>query len=162
TPDGQHLFSVRDGKSYKWDAVTSKQLGSPTTPLVSDGKPTTWGLTTPEGQALWAQRGGPWILWDDKTAPHKLIGPLGVVNYGMVSMLFSPDGKILAVPTLNPKSDTERKITLNEVPTGKLLHSMAVVDGLREGPGPRGRVLGKAVMFFAPDSKLLAAFADAK
>jgi WD40 repeat protein len=155
TPDGKHLFSPGDGRIYKWDAVTGKQLGSPATPLVSEGRPTAWGLTSPEGQALWARMHA-WGLWDDKTNTGKNIGPLGVMpNAPTLFVLFSPDGKMLA------QTGGADKLTLHEVPTGKLLHTIATMavdvrEMVRGGTDPRSHIL-----FFAPDSRLLAAFADA-
>src|SRR5262249_47027495 len=141
------LFSLHDYTMYKWDAPTSRQLGSSAPQLVSEGKLTPWGLTTPEGQALWTQQVGGGLLDDKLNLPKVVNGPFLGCNR---SYLFSPDGKMLAVhhkATLRGKG--EDKITLHEMPTGQLLHTIPTV------------AVGRLV-FFPPNGKLLAAFADAK
>src|SRR5262249_26464657 len=133
----------------KWDAVTGKQLGSPAT----------GGLISPEAQAVWTDLNAANIGIGKPNS--KQPSPLPSVKRPSGLILFSPDGKILAVcdgrETRRGARDKipESKIALYEVPTGKLLHTSAI-DNARLGEYQRG------LMFFTPDSKLLGAFADAK
>src|SRR5262249_58181828 len=101
------------------------------------GKARAWGLSTPEGRVQWAQQRGAFrvdssgkALADGGGQPTRVIGPLGAYEDLDVrqSYLFSPDGKMLAIrhtKRIGPKGKggkTEQKITLHDMPNGKLLH----------------------------------------
>jgi WD40 repeat protein len=152
TADGKHLFSRgSDGTVHRWDAATGKALellATPRSPLQ--------GMISPDGKVLLIPSAQGCVLVDAATG--KELATIASNLRGLVqAALFSPDGKLLAV-----RQAQEKKIELYEVPTGKLLHTIGFVPG---GPMPGDVVrqpinIAPPVMFFAPDSKTLAAFAD--
>jgi WD40 repeat protein len=152
TPDGKHLLSrSSDGSIHRWEAATGKALD----PLAL-AQPLQ-AVPSPDGKVLVVPSAADQTGMFADAATGKELGKIPILlrNFSL-AMLFSPDGKTLAVRQVQ-----EKNIALFEVPTGKLLRSFAIVPG---GPGPvGGGRLGNAsvpVMFFTADGKTLAAFAD--
>jgi WD40 repeat protein len=156
TPDGKHLFSrSSDGAIHKWEAASGKDLGPLTLP-----KSSLRTSVSPDGAVLvtMSAPGQASTIVDAVTGKELGKLPANPRDF-YAAMLFSPDGKTLAVRHVQDK-----KIGLYEVPSGKLLQSIPIVPG--GGPMPGGGFGGPgnvapAVMFFSPDGKTLAAFADA-
>jgi WD40 repeat protein len=153
TPDGKNVITKSsDGRLLKWEAGTGKELEAIALPEQSPR-----AFMSPDGKVLATSRPALGLLFLDVATGKELgmIPPKDQPKFGNASMLFSPNGKMLAV-----RQFQDKKIGLYEVPSGKLLHSIPIV---LSGPiGPRGGVdlAGDApLMFFAPDSKTLAAFA---
>jgi WD40 repeat protein len=155
TPDGKHLLSRSgDGAIHRWDAATGKELDP--LPLA---QPSLGAVPSPDGKVLVVPSvAGPQGSMFADAATGKELGKIPtLLRTASLAVLFSPDGKTLAVRQVQDKN-----IALFQVPTGKLLQTFAIVPS---GPGPTGAGgrLGNAstpVMFFTPDSKTLAAFAD--
>jgi WD40 repeat protein len=152
TADGKYLISRGgDGTVQRWDAATGKALellATPKSPLQATLSPDGKVLLTPSAQ------GSAFV----DAATGKELGKIASNPRGLIqTALFSPDGKLLAV-----RQTQEKKIELYEVPSGKLLHTIGFVPG---GPMPGDVVrqpfnAAPPVMFFAPNGKTLAAFAD--
>jgi WD40 repeat protein len=155
TLDGQHLFSrSADGSIRKWEAGTAKNLG----PLTIT-RPSFRTVVNPDGKVLLLQSapGQPALFLDSAT--NKELGKIPTHQRDFNSvMLFSPDGKMLAV-----RQTQDMNIVLYEVPSGKVLHTIAIAPGGVQPNGGFGMAAPAApsLMFFSSDSKTFAAFADA-
>jgi WD40 repeat protein len=131
-----------DGDSYSvrlWDSATGKRLhlnvhNAMHAALSSDGRVL---ATLGTDQDFFGDTdGGPVTLWDTATA--KQIGADLVPKGGVSRLLFSPDGRTLAV--LGKESDSKVSLTLWDVAS----HTRIGTDSLR--------VQRDAVIGFAPDS----------
>jgi RNA polymerase sigma factor (sigma-70 family) len=150
TPDGKDLWARSSiGRAFKWDALTGKPLSLPALP-----NPLLQGPSSPDGKLLVSsssaepERG---VFVDADTGKELgLLPRLYPEDYR--AMVFSLDSKMLAV--------RQRQITLYEAPTGKLLHVIPINKPVQK-KGAKTLLNGfPAVMFFSPDGKILAAFAD--
>lgn len=148
TPDAKHVWS-RDGNGVvqKWEAATGKQLDL-AKPLVS-------GPSSPDGKLVVAPAaaGEKDSAFVD-AATGKELATFPVPAKLNRAMLFSPNSKMLAVRQFQNK-----RITLYEAPTGKLLRSLAIDTLVAAGPGG-GKAALPGLVFFSPDSMMLLAFAD--
>jgi WD40 repeat protein len=152
TPDGKLLLSrSSDGSIQQWDAATGKQLD----PLAL-AQPSLRAVLSPDGKVVVVPSAtGPQGGMFADAATGKELGKIPALQR-TASLLFSPDGKTLAVRQVQDKN-----IALFEVPTGKMLRTFAIITG-GAGPAGGGRPgnVAAPVMFFTPDSRTLAAFAD--
>jgi WD40 repeat protein len=136
------------GAIQKWEAATGKQLELPTR--------MSQGLGSPDGKLLVApstkdQKASAFV--DIATGKELASFPVHLEKLSP-AMLFSPDSKLLAVRQLQGK-----KITLIEAPSGKVRHSFAINVG-EPGVIDRPVAATPSLVFFSPDSKAMAAFAD--
>jgi RNA polymerase sigma factor (sigma-70 family) len=154
SPDGQRLWAQGQGKGLRqWDRASGKELDPLALPvgvsqavLSADGRfvaaPPSWDKA---GSVVDAATGKQVCGIPPTPVDPNESGP------APASMALAADGSLLAV-----RWERLRKIELLAVPSGKLLHTLAVaatptdmaVDGLACWP----------VMFFSADGKLLAAY----
>jgi WD40 repeat protein len=152
TPDGKQLWTQQgnDTAFFQWDAATGKALGQLKVP---------GGTVSPNGQyvaALSPAMGTEIQILE--VATGKVVGrlPPQEREFGP-NLVFSPDGQVLAV-----RWRAGEKIALYAVPSGKLLHTAAIVTG----EPPLGAVImapvviAPATMTFSPDSKTLLAYSE--
>jgi WD40 repeat protein len=155
------LLGQAASTTRRWEAATGKDLGPATLPA-QPGNPTVISLDGRVGVTVAtfrapaearAAKARPAVVFD--TATGKAIGEIGleveVAPMHRRPLVFSPDGKFLAV---NTGTDKEQ-IDLYEIPGGKRLRT------LDAGPGNQAAkkgILRGAVqkLVFSPDGKMLA------
>jgi WD40 repeat protein len=168
TPDGKQVLTQAANFVHRWDADSSKALGTLKLPpgstraqaVSADGRV---GVAAPgvrPDQALGGIGFGNRATFKDPslfdTANGKVLGKIADEFIPDSAMVFSPNGKILAATGVG----AEPKISFYEVPSGKLLRTSDAIPGalpvLGKGGGFPGRANPGIRMLFAPDGKTLA------
>lgn len=181
TPDGRQVLTKDSRSASGWDAKSGKDSGTIAIKLpASPGNPI---LISPDGRfgvsvarfptpaSARAAKSRDAVLFETTTGKQVGIIALEVDIAPMHRrpLLFSPDGKLLAVNA----GDTRETIELREVPSGKLVRTLDAgpVDGGGGkggfgGGGPAGLGLARTAaskkLLFSPDGKALAFQAGAK
>jgi WD40 repeat protein len=180
TPDGRQLLT-KDAKTTRtWEAATAKELGALTvklppnasSPLAvsDDGRVGLAEVYPPVPDVPLAANVRQAALFD--TASGKVLAEMAfdADTYPFAlsrAVLFSPDGKLLAV-CLGSDQNARERVALYEVPTGKLVRTLDAgpapaqgkVKGGFGGGGKGGKGLPRALnaqrLLFSPDGQALA------
>jgi WD40 repeat protein len=152
TPDGKQLWTQQnsDPTFFQWDPATGRALGQLKVP---------GGTVSPNGQYVAMLSFGMGTeIQIQEAATGKVVGRVPPQERELgPNLAFSPDGQVLVV-----RWRAAEKIAFYEVPSGKWLHTVAIVTG----EPPLGAVImapiviAPGTMTFSPDSKTLLAYSE--